>query len=122
MSVVENFKNKMKEQNITMNDLVRATGIKKSTLYYLLESDKHLSKTKTDNYLAIADYILNKKCDMVIGCNIPHPNYKRASIATNKFLEEYGEMIQKLSKQDLDILALIIKSMASKNPNTAKEN
>ncbi|MDR1906494.1 MAG: helix-turn-helix domain-containing protein [Clostridiales bacterium] len=64
-TVIDRIKKAMSEKNITMNVLVEKTNLKRSTLYYILEDEENIKKTKIETLFAIAsaldvsiDYIM----------------------------------------------------------------
>lgn len=52
--MIDKIKALMDENKIEMNDLIEKTNIKRSTLYYLLDSEENLKNAKFDSILKIS--------------------------------------------------------------------
>lgn len=123
-SILEKIKEMMKEQNITMNDLVKKTGIKQSTLYYIFDNEENFLKTKLENMISIYDCInITKSSYTDLLANYVIEELMKQHPDAKKFITENQVALCQLTKKDLDTLSLMIQSMikANKAENDKKD-
>jgi len=104
MNTIERIKELMKNKNITVNELLQKTSIKRSTFYYILSNEENLKKTNIETLRAIA-IALNVSLDFLI-------NGKQTDEAIPEDIQGMFRQVKDFSVEDRKALARIIGKMS----------
>lgn len=101
--MIDKIKALMDENKIEMSDLIEKTNIKRSTLYYLLDSEENFKNAKFDSILKISK-ALNVSVDQLLKLNMPASEAQEKGLSPNdKGLEcavMLGEKLKFLRKSN----------------------